>query len=195
SDPTNVSLWRGNRRRLDAEQLRDSILVFSDQLDRSPGGRHPVPHRLTYFFRQHEPYIGDFSSSRRTIYLFRQRIRKNRYLDMFDGPDGNLHVDTRRPTTTSLQSLYFMNSPFIDAQSQAIAQRVLDAAESHDKRVSWAWQHIFGRHPKAEELQATRAHLGRVVQQLPDETEDKAHGAWTSLIRAMLCSNEFVFVD
>jgi hypothetical protein len=196
-DPENLFLWRANRQRLDAEQLRDSILVFSDQLDRSPGGRHPVPHRLTYFFRQHEPYIGDFPSSRRTIYLFRQRIRKNRYLDMFDGPDGNLHIDTRRPTTTSLQSLYFMNSSFIDTQSQAIAERVLHAAESHDAQVRWAWLHIYGRHPKAEELQVTSAHLDHIVKQLPDGSEigRQAHTAWTSLIRAMLCSNEFVFVD
>ena len=194
-DPENVFLWRGNRRRLDAEQVRDSILTFSDQLDRSPGGRHPVPHRLTYFFRQHEPYIGEFPSNRRSIYLFRQRIRKNRYLDMFDGPDGNLHVDTRRPTTTSLQSLYFMNSPFIDAQSQAIAERVLATGQSNDEQMSWAWQQIYGRHPKKEELQATSAHLERIAGQLPAETDRKAHLAWSSLIRAMLCSNEFNFVD
>ncbi len=194
-DPDNVFLWRGNRQRLDAEQLRDSVLLFSDQLDRSPGGRHPVPHRLTYFFRQHEPYIGDFASSRRTIYLFRQRIRKNRYLDMFDGPDGNLHFDTRRPTTTSLQSLYFMNSSFIDGQSQSIAKRVIDIAESHDSRVTWAWQTIYGRQPRTEELQAASSHLKQVAGQLSEEGHGKVHAAWTSLIRAMLCSNEFNFVD
>jgi hypothetical protein len=194
-DPQNVFLWRGNRQRLDAEQLRDSILDFSDQLDRSPGGRHPVPHRLTYFFRQHEPYIGDFPSKRRTIYLFRQRIRKNAYLDMFDGPDGNLHIDTRRPTTTSLQSLYFMNSPFIDEQSHLIAQRALDSAESHEAQIDWAYQNIFGRRPRNREFEETKSHLDRIVAQLPEGTQRKAQIAWASLIRAMLCSNEFIFVD
>ncbi|MBC8352806.1 MAG: PSD1 domain-containing protein [Planctomycetes bacterium] len=194
-DPENVYLWRGNRRRLDAEQLRDSILAFSNQLDPSTGEAHPFPHRLTYFFRQHEPYVGDFPSNRRTIYLFRQRIRKNRYLDMFDGPDGNLHVGTRRPTTTSLQSLYLMNSSFIDDQSQAIAQRVIASSDSHTERVGWAYRNIFGREPNADDVRMIEANLDRSAAQLSDEANDRIVVAWTSMIRAMLCSNEFVFVD
>ncbi|MDC0295665.1 PSD1 and planctomycete cytochrome C domain-containing protein, partial [bacterium] len=114
TDPENHFFWRANRRRLDAEQLRDSILVFSDQLDPSVGQAHAFPHRLTYFYRQHEPFVGDFQNQRRTIYQFRQRIRKNRFLDLFDGPDGNLHLGNRYVTTTPLQSLYLMNSPFIE---------------------------------------------------------------------------------
>ena len=195
TDPDNVFHWRGNRRRLDAEQMRDSILVFSDQLDRSQGGAHPFPHRLTYFFRQHEPYVGEFQSNRRAIYLFRQRIRKNRYLDLFDGPDGNLHVGVRRPTTTTLQSLYLMNSPFINDQSQAIARRVLAFDDSRDARVSWVYRHLFGRDAQDADVQAIGEQLDRFAVQLADETDDKAELAWTGMIRAMLCSNEFMFVD
>jgi hypothetical protein len=194
-DPENRSLWRGNRRRLDAEQLRDSILVFSDQLDRSPGQAHPFPHRLTYFYRQHEPFVGDFQSNRRTIYLFRQRIRKNRFLDMFDGPDGNLHIGTRRPTTTSLQSLYLMNSGFIDEQSRRIAERILASSDAHAEQADWAYRSIFGRSPLAEEIQATKEQIDRIAQQVSDDAGDKTHLAWSSMIRAMLCSNEFIFVD
>ena len=123
-DPDNLYLWRANRRRLDAEQLRDSILAISGRLDPSPAKAHPLPHYLTYYFRQHEPYVGNFESDRRTIYLFRQRIRKNIFLDTFDAPDGNLHVGVRRPTTTSLQSLYFMNSAFIQDEANRITSRI-----------------------------------------------------------------------
>ena len=87
-DPDNHFLWRANRRRLDAEELRDSLLTFSAQLDITPGGRHPFPHRLTYFYRQHEPFQEKYVSNKRSIYQMQQRIQKNPYLDMFDGPDG-----------------------------------------------------------------------------------------------------------
>ena len=194
-DPENIYRWRGNRRRLDAEQIRDSILVFSDRLDRSPAGAHPFPHRLTYFFRQHEPYIGDFQNNRRTIYLFRQRIRKNRFLDMFDGPDGNLHIGARRPTTTTLQSLYFMNSPFIEKQSRAIAARVIESADTHPRRASWAYQHIFGRRPTDEEVAMTSRQINQLASQASPLADDQLQIAWSSMIRAMLASNEFLYVD
>ena len=198
TDPLNESLWRANRQRLDAEQIRDSILTFSDQLDRSTGRRHPLPHRLTYFFRQHEPYVGNFDSQRRTIYLFRQRIRKNRFLDMFDGPDGNLHIGVRRPTTTTLQSLYLMNSEFIEEQSRQIAERVLESDDSHAERLTWAYTTIFGRQPTKEERKATGYRLQQLALQSSqsDNAEPQAEQtAWAGLVRAMLCSNEFVFVD
>ncbi len=194
-DPENIYLWRGNRRRLDAEHLRDSILVFSGQLDRSPGARHPLPHRLTYFFRQHEPYVGDFDSNRRTVYLFRQRIRKDRYLDLFDGPDGNLHVGNRRPTTTTLQSLYFMNSPFVDEQSRAIAMRLLESNETDSQRVGWMYRHIFGRDPSDDEILVVAERIERIVSQMPADSDDANLAAWASMCRAMLGSNAFLFVD
>ncbi len=194
-DPENIFLWRGNRRRLDAEQLRDSILVFADRLDRSPGGRHPFPHRLTYFYRQHEPFVGDFPSQRRTIYLFRQRIRKNRFLDMFDGPDGNLHLGTRRPTTTSLQSLYMMNSEFIAKHCGLIAERIVANGDSHQDQVRWAYQHLFGRDPGSEEERQIESQLDRIAAQLPSGAPDRAQQAWASVVKAMLASNEFLFID
>ena len=198
-DPDNVYLWRGNRRRLDAEQLRDTILMIGDQLDTSRGQAHPFPHQLTYFFRQHEPFLGSFSSKRRSVYLFRQRIRKNRYLDLFDGSDGNLHVGTRRPTTTSLQSLYLLNSEFVEEQAQAVAARVMSVSTSRDARIRWAYAHLFARQPTTDEL----ATVTRRVDQIQDKAENGQAGAeentnlaaWTTIIHAMMCSNEFLFVD
>ena len=193
-DPDNKFLWRANRRRLDAEQIRDSILVFSNQLDRSRGGRHGFPHRESYFYRQHEPYVGNFQSNRRTVYLFRQRIRKDRFLDLFDAPDGNLHVGVRRPTTTTLQSLYMMNSDFIKQQSQLIAKRVIDQGEPIGGKVHWAYANIFGRHVGSNEMLATLQKQRDLERQLADN-DDRQLIAWTSFVRAMLSSNEFLFID
>jgi hypothetical protein len=190
-DPENIYLWRSNRRRLDAEQIRDSILTFSGRLDDSSGGRHPFPHPLTYFYRQHEPFVGNFETNQRTIYQFRQRIRKNVYLDTFDAPDGNLHVGERRPTTTSIQSLYFLNSKFIAEQSEAIAERMSTVTQSTEHQVRWLYANIFGRDPTPEEVKVVLGRLSVLNKQVADQSQV----AWSSLIRAMLCSNEFLFVD
>ena len=188
-DPDNIYLWRANRRRLDAEQLRDSILAISGKLDLTPAHRHPLPHHLTYYFRQHEPYVGRFDSDKRTIYLFRQRIRKNIFLDTFDAPDGNLHVGVRRPTNTSLQSLYFMNSEFIQDEANRITSSVLESHPDFSSRIEWCYQTLFGRKPDAEELEKSHQLISHASTSSGEPT------AWSSLIRAMLSSNEFLFVD
>ena len=190
-EPENIYLWRSNRRRLDAEQIRDSILTFSGRLDGSCGGRHPFPHPLTYFYRQHEPFVGNFETDQRTIYQFRQRIRKNVYLDTFDAPDGNLHVGERRPTTTSIQSLFFLNSKFIEEQSRGIACRLSTMTLSGESQVQWLYTNLFGRDPTPEEIEVVLGRLNVLNKQVADQPQF----AWSSLIRAMLCSNEFLFVD
>ena len=170
-DPDNIHLWRANRRRLDAEQLRDSILSFSGRLDREPGGRHPFPHRLTYFYRQHEPFQEEYVSNKRSVYQLQQRIQKNPYLDLFDGPDGNLHFDHRRESITTLQALYFMNSEFIHEQVDFISEQIKD--------VDRLYLTIFNRPPTVTERRFLEA------------TSPNSDG----LIRAMLSSNEFMYVD
>jgi len=188
-DPDNLYLWRANRRRLDAEQLRDSVLAISGKLDLSPAQAHPLPHYLTYYYRQHEPYVGNFESDRRTIYLFRQRIRKNIFLDTFDAPDGNLHVGVRHPTTTSLQSLYFMNSAFIQDEANRIISRMLNTNSDFTNRIGWCYQTLFGRQPDSSEIEQTQQLISQASTTSGEQT------AWSSLIRAMLSSNEFLFVD
>lgn len=188
-DPDNIYLWRTNRQRLDAEQIRDSVLAISGNLDLNPAHRHPLPHHLTYYFRQHEPYVGRFDSDRRTIYLFRQRIRKNTFLDTFDAPDGNLHVGVRRPTTTSLQSLYFMNSEFIQDEANRMTSRMLESNPNFTSRIAWCYQTLFGRKPDNVEMTQTQQLISQASTASGEST------AWSSLIRAMLSSNEFLFVD
>ena len=151
-DPGNHFLWRANRRRLDAEQLRDALLVFSGELDRTPGGRHPFPHHLTYFYRQHEPFQEEYASRKRSVYLMQQRIQKNPYLDLFDGPDGSLHFGERRSTVTTLQALYFMNSEFIHEQADAIAERLAKVATDEAERLAKLYELIFNRPPQPDEL-------------------------------------------
>lgn len=205
-DPENIFLWRGNRRRLDAEQLRDSILAVSGRLDRTIGMRHPFPHALTYFFRQHEPFVANYETNQRTIYQFRQRIRKDAYLDTFDGPDGNLPLGQRRETTTSIQSLFFMNSAFVDENAKAIADLMMEWTSSNEERAVWLYQNLFGRPPTLDEIKFIGEAIERTeINVTPEDSREvSVHvdatapfntKGWSSLIRAMLGSNEFLFID
>ncbi len=179
-DPDNHFLWRANRRRLDAEELRDSLLTFSAQLDITPGGRHPFPHRLTYFYRQHEPFQEKYVSNKRSIYQMQQRIQKNPYLDMFDGPDGGLHLGDRKASVTTLQALYFMNSKFIHEQAEAITERL---PEEH--KVEYLYELVFNRRAEKKELEFAESYFAK----------DNSRQRWAGYVRSMLSSNEFLFVD
>ena len=198
ADPENHFLWRANRRRLDAEQLRDSMLVFSGELDRAPGARHPFPHHLTYFYRQHEPFQEKYASNKRSVYLMQQRIQKNPYLDLFDGPDGSLHFGERRSTVTTLQALYFMNSEFVHSQAEATARSLAKAEPDETKRLAKLYGLIFNRPPRPDEF----AFAGNYLQMRLAKADTGAKGfgqaenlAWSSLVRTMLSSNEFLHVE
>jgi cytochrome c553 len=196
ADPENLLLWRANRQRLDAEQIRDSILTFSGDLDLTPGGRHPFDHRLTYFFRQHEPFVGDFPTNRRSVYMMQQRIRKDDYLDLFDGPDGNIPASQRRSTTTTLQALFLMNSDFLHEQAELTAKRIVSTSDFDAERLGRAYRTIFGRSPENSELDYGSAYLQKLRDQLSGDLEVRqTNRAWASLLRSMMSSNEFVFVD
>ena len=186
-DPQNRLVWRFNRRRLDAEQIRDSILAFSGDLDLSRGGRHPFPHRRTYFYRQHEPFTEYFPTNRRSVYIMQGRIQKNPYLDLFDGPDGNLPLSERKATTTTLQALYLMNSEFVHEQAQAMAERWSAGSRGRDTFLESAAETIFARPPSERDIEQAASYFAAA-----SGAEEQKRAGW---LRAMLASNEFLFVD
>ena len=186
-DPQNRLVWRFNRRRLDAEQIRDSILAFSGELDLSKGARHPFPHRRTYFYRQHEPFAEYFPTNRRSVYIMQGRIQKNPYLDLFDGPDGNLPMSERKSTTTTLQALYLMNSEFMHEQAQAMAERWSADLSVQDDFLQRATETIFARPPSPQDAEQAASYFAAA-----GGTQEQKRAGY---LRAMLASNEFLFVD
>ncbi len=198
ADPQNELLWRHNRRRLDAESMRDSILIFSGELDLTRGERHPFPHELTYFYRQHEPFTESYESNRRTVYSLQQRIQKNPYLDLFDGPDGNLPLSERKSSITSLQALFMMNSEFLHGQAEVIAERLLVRGDSTAERAMWAFETVLGRPVRADEVEKTEQYLAAVGEQFRSsgcEGTGCGQRAWAGYLRALLSSNGFMFVE
>ena len=116
-DPGNRWYWRFDRRRLDAEAIRDALLATAGNLDRRQPGRHPFPPIADWNWTQHSPFKAVYPSSHRSVYLMTQRLVRHPYLALFDGPDTNLSTDVRTSATVPLQALYLMNNPFVAEQA------------------------------------------------------------------------------
>ena len=197
-DAANKFLWKFNRRRLDAEEIRDSMLTVSGNLDRVMGGEEPFPPEMQWKYTQHEPFIADYASNKRAVYLMQQRIRRQPFLDLFDGADPNAVTGRRPVTTTALQALFTMNDPFFHRQADALAGRVETRYKSNVARLRYAYRLVYGRIPAPDEIRESRRFLTQARQTLegsaiPVNRRDR--GAWASLMRVLLSSNEFLTLD
>ncbi|MDE0123706.1 MAG: DUF1553 domain-containing protein [Bryobacterales bacterium] len=197
ADPENRLLWRSNRRRLEAETIRDAVLLVSGSLDRRSGGPS-LPLRSRGSVQMGQPpllstslELTDEVRFRRTVYL--PTLRKSQLpeadvLNLFDFPDPNTVKGGRDVTTVPAQALFLMNSPFLIKQSKAAARALLDArAVSDEERIRTFVLKALGRPASPEDtdraveyLRNTEADLGR------DE-------AWARYCHAVFASNEFLF--
>jgi hypothetical protein len=201
-DSKNEFYWRFDRRRLSAEEIRDSMLQVTNQLDPTPGGAHPFPPRSSYVFTQHHPFVADvekFGTNKRSVYLLQQRFRPNPYLDLFDGADANNATASRVSNTTALQALYMMNNPFVEEQALALAARVSIAEETAAARIRLAYRLLYGRVPTAAEIKMASQFLQRYRTEVspPELTapDERSRSAWAGLMRVLLSSNECFYVD
>lgn len=197
-DPTNDYLWKFNRRRLDAESIRDTLLAVSGQLDREPGGPHPFPDPRTWNFTQHNPFKAVYETNKRSVYVMTQRFQRHPFFGLFDGADTNASTERRITSTTPLQALYLMNDPFVHAQAKGFTERILAAADNDTARIQRAYELLYGRLPSDEEIRATREYLATVQHLLMTNetpTDQILVKAWQSLTRALFLSNEFIYLD
>jgi len=135
-DAGNRLYWRANRHRMDAEQVRDSILYVSGELDSKIGGPSAA---LTPDY------------TRRTVYGKVSRYRLDEYLQLFDFPSPNLSAEKRFTTTVPLQRLFFMNSDFVQQQAEHLAQRVASEPDN-TARIQKAYRLVFGRAATPDEV-------------------------------------------
>ena len=136
---------------------------------------------------------------KRSIYLPIVRNVLPDVLALFDAADPNGVTAVRSETTVASQSLFLLNSPFVRDQANAIARRLLaDASQTDAQRIERVHQLMLGRHPTPEEsVQAneflTAYAASPTAQARPVET--RILMAWQSYCQALLCSNEFLYVD
>lgn len=186
ADPDNRWLAHFMRRRLTAEELRDSLLAASGLLDLTPGQAHPFPEEKTWTFSQHAPFNAVYETNRRSAFLMVQRQRRHPFLSLFDGADPNASTPIRGTTTVPTQALYFINDPFFHAQASAFANSLMPLPDDGTRMVH-TWRTLFQRDPTDAERQ-------RVVEFLaayPAADNEK----WAAFSRVLLASNEFLHVD
>ena len=118
-DPDNRLLWRMNRRRLDAEEIRDLMLVVGGNLDVTAGGSTLAKDNV-----RERDYT--FADTRRSVYTPILRNRLHELFDVFDFADPNTCMGRRNVSTVATQALYLMNSPFVMDQARRSARRLLD---------------------------------------------------------------------
>ena len=193
-DPTNSLWWHAERRRLDAESIRDTLLYVSGDLDETAGGAHPFPPVHTWGFTQHNQFFANYENRQRTVYQMQQRLRKHAFLALFDGADPNSSTATREPSTTPLQSLFMMNDKFAHEQAAKFATRVQQGETDEARQIARAFVMLYSRPPQPDELRLATDYLARFREKLAAK-KLPADQAWPSLSRALLGANEFIYVD
>jgi hypothetical protein len=183
------------RRRLDAEELRDTFLALSGELDRAPGAGHPFPAENTWTFTQHNPFKAVYDSPKRSVYLMAQRIQRHPFLALFDGADTNASTPARGASTVPTQALWFLNNPFVHARAEAFAKRLL-ALPDDTQRLAFAYRLCLQRTPTDAEAQSASAFLAAYQNELADLPADQRPlAAWSAYARVLLSSNELLHLD
>jgi mono/diheme cytochrome c family protein len=186
-DPENRLLGRQNRRRLEAESVRDALLYATGSLDLTMGGSVPgVPTGKSY-------YKGDatfYLVPRRTVYLPVPRQSPYELLAIFDYADTAVHLDKRPVTTVAPQALFMMNNSLVRQQAKILAEDLIKRESDDDARARRAWTRLFTRPASAEEVRTILYHRDRFLK-----TGSTPAVAWTNVVHALMASNEFLFVD
>jgi hypothetical protein len=185
-DAGNVSLWRMNRRRLEAEEIRDGVLTVAGRLDLRLGG--PSYQDFVIEQPQNSPHYqyhlfdpDDSRSHRRSIYRFIVRSQPQPFLTTLDCADPSMSVEKRNESLTALQALALLNNRFMLVMASRFGERLEQDAGDLQSRVERAYRLALGRPPTAEERTAMMAFAGRF--------------GLANMCRAVFNLNEFLFVD
>ncbi|MEM9480961.1 MAG: DUF1553 domain-containing protein [Verrucomicrobiota bacterium] len=181
-DPENMLLWKAKIRRMYAESLRDTILVFSGDLDTETTGPS-----LPKGFKSEFDY--EFTTKRRSVYLPVFRNQMHEMFTTFDFANPNFVVGKRSDHAVPTQSLFLINSPFVHESASAMAESVLEEGEVSDGLLlEQTWRTILGRNPTEEEakislefLRAERAEMGQKA-------------AWAAVIRGLFTCVDFQYI-
>jgi len=216
-DPENRLLSRMSVRRLHAEAVRDAILVANGTINHKLGGP-AVPVMLD---EDGQVVVGienlngenrpgpiiplNGEEYRRSLYVQVRRSRPLAVLDMFDLPALDPNCTARNSSTVAPQSLLLMNSDFVLGAARQLADRLnVTSGADVNERIRLAWQLLFGRAPREDELQSASRFITDELARLtaaaeaisdPKQKPDPNQWAWTAFCQALFGSNEFLYVD
>ncbi len=180
ADPENRLWWKMNRRRLEFESLRDSLLFASGNLDDTMGGRAVEIAKPPY-------------SLRRTIYGYIDRQDLPNLFRVFDLASPDTSSDRRARTTVPQQALYLMNSrPALDEAKALAARAEVAAGTTPAEKITALYRVLFQRAPASDELTLGEQFINSATT---DTTSGIAMSAWEQYAQLLLMTNEFAFVD
>lgn len=196
ADPDNRLLWRMNRKRLDAECIRDAMLSISGTLDARIGGPNMAAGVAdsNSTATQNLEYNFQFTDTRRSLYTPAFRNVRHPLFEVFDFADINQPIHQRVTSTVAPQALFMMNHPFVIGQARAAATRLLKQHEHQDDpaRIRLAWHMSLGRAPTNQELVASLDFVEATTS--GNSTEDERRDVWARFIQALWSTPEFRFV-
>jgi hypothetical protein len=193
TDPDNKLLWRYNRRRLEGETVRDSILSVSGALSTKmygPGVFPPLPPGVVTRggWKNNE---ASSEANRRSVYVFVRRNTRYPMFEAFDMPDTHESCARRNNTVTPYQALELMNNELVFEWAKDLAKRVSnDAGMTAQSQVERAYKLVYSRAPKADEAASALAFLER-----QDKITGNRQTSFVDLCHMMLNSNEFLYLN
>jgi hypothetical protein len=221
-DPDNSLLGRMNRRRLDAESIRDAMLAVSGELNfkmGGPGVLAPLEKEVKDLIFTEAEVVDLWPEDRdprehlrRSLYLFRKRNVRYPLLESFDAPDAQFPCPRRETSTHALQALNLLNSEFAIGRARALAGRISrEAAKTEEARIRHAYQLVLCRDPAPAELQRALSFLNSQTdllrtQKSPGRSLSRPTGpvdaaldpadraAWVDFALALINCNEFLYV-
>ncbi len=179
TDPDNLSFGRANRRRLDAECIRDAMLQISGTLDRKRGGvSFPASLAADYSYKNEDV--------RRSVYspVFRNALPE--LLELFDFADPSTVTGRRNISTVAPQALFMLNHPFAIGCAKGAADHFHDAEGSTEQKIAIAYRTILGRRPTDSE--------SRIAVEYLKHHNDEPKEAWAMFVQALFASAEFRYV-
>jgi hypothetical protein len=194
-DPDNLLLACHNRRRLDAEALRDAMLSATGDLNPQPAQGSLIQHQnvlINELPPLHQP------SRHRSVYLLMLRNSMPPELTPFNLPDATTITGRRDNSALATQSLYLLNNDFLVEQSRRFAERVMLTSNDTTRRIQSAYQQAFARTPTGSEIQRAHDFIREADLMLVSTGNDengRLSNAWAAFCQALLASNELRYVD
>ena len=184
-DPENRLWRRQNRRRLEAEPIRDSILAVGGELDLATGDR-----------------AAETDSNRRAIYLQINRSGLYEMFSTFDYVETGTHISQRPTTVTPQQSLFMMNNPMVIQQAGNLARQLLkecsaNSSTGHRQLIQAAFDRLYSRPPVESELERIQKFLEAAdsEQSLISGPHERQLRALSTMCRTLIAANEFIYVE
>jgi hypothetical protein len=192
-DADDALFSRFPQRRLEVEEIRDSLLALDGSLDFTMGGALMSGHGTDKEFSDERMSLNPDQSKRRTVYLPLRRSNLASVLTLFDFGDATTPGEGRSQTNVAPQALYMMNSEFVAKQAGSLARQLLEDSSLDDAgRIRRAYYRAQSRPPETGEIHAALEY----IRHFPGVSADQPGRlmAWTSFCRTLVASNDFLYV-